>query len=78
MKKFMNMPNLIPTTENNIIEEYKRYPDIKHVAKVYNISSKEVRCILNQAGIKIVKTKGVSYDELKDVGMSKRDFYHDA
>lgn len=28
------MKNLIPTTENNIIEEYKRYPDIKCVAKM--------------------------------------------
>lgn len=77
MKDFMNMPNLIPVTENNVIEEYKRYPDIKHVAKVYDIPVKEVRQILKQAGIKTSNTKETSNDKLKDIGMSERDFCDD-
>ena len=57
MKEFMNLPEIIPVTENNIIEEYRRSSDIKHVAKVFNISTKEVRQTLKQAGIKITKKK---------------------
>lgn len=77
MKEFMNIPEIIPVTENNIIEEYRRYPDVKHVAKVFDISIKEVRQILKQAGIKIEKPKEKEYSELKENGLRERDFYHD-
>lgn len=52
MDNFMNVPELISATENNIIEEYKRYKDVKHVAKVFDISAQEVNNILKQVGIK--------------------------
>lgn len=77
MKEFMNIPEIIPVTENNIIEEYRRYPDIKHVTKVFDISIKEVRQILKQAGIKTTKQREKEYNELNDNGMRERDFYHD-
>lgn len=76
MQEFMNMPEIIPVTENNIIEEYRRSSDIKHVAKVFNISTKEVRQVLKQAGIKTTK-RNSEFDALKEVGMSERDFYHE-
>lgn len=55
MEPFMNVPELISATANNIIEEYSRYPNVKHVAKVYNITVKEVRDVLKQAGIRVAK-----------------------
>lgn len=41
MKEFMNLPEIIPVTENNIIEEYRRSSDIKHVAKVFTFQQKK-------------------------------------
>lgn len=77
MKEFMNIPEIIPVTENNIIEEYRRYPDVKHVAKVFDISIKEVRQTLKQSGIKTTKQREKEYNELNDNGIRERDFYHD-
>lgn len=52
MEEFMNIPEIVPVTENNIIEEYRKTNDVKRVAKVFCISTKEVRDIL-QARIKM-------------------------
>lgn len=70
----MNVPGLIDASEINIISEYKKYPDVKHVAKVFDISTKEVRDILKQAGIKISK-ENENVDSLKDIGISEKDLY---
>lgn len=76
MNDFMNRPEIIPVTELNIIEEFNRYDDIKHVAKVFNITTDQVRAVLKQAGIKIRKARqSKQVDELRDVGMTERDFY---
>ena len=77
MDNFMNVPEIIPITENNIIEEYRMNPDVKSVAKVYGISTKEVRDILKRAGIKTIMKKKTSPSALEDIGMTERDFYCD-
>ena len=77
VKEFMNLPEIIPVTENNIIEEYRRFKYVKHVAKVFGVSEKEVRQILKQAGIKTTSKKRSEYSKLRDNGLSERDFYHD-
>ena len=73
----MNIPELIEASEINIIMEYERNPDIKHVAKVFDITQKEVREVLKQAGIRTRKRKNSDYNALREVGMSERDFYHE-
>lgn len=77
MNDFMNKTDIIPASELNIIEEYKRSQDIKYVAKVYDISIGEVRKILKQAGVLVRKAINNNYysSELHDVGMRERDFY---
>lgn len=74
MEEFMNMPEIIPVTENNIIEEFKRTGDIKHVAKVFCISTKDVKGVLKQAGIKVT-TQRKKTTTLDEIGMSNKDFY---
>ena len=76
MNQFMNEPGCIfMATSRNIIEEYNWCKDIKHVAKVYDISTNEVKDVLKQAGIKVRKPRVRKTDPLHDVGMSERDFY---
>lgn len=74
MENFMNIPEFIEPTANNIIEEYKRYYDVGKVARVFKIDPKQVRETLKQAGIKIEKKSRRRPTPLEDVGMSEKDF----
>ena len=74
MENFMNIPEFIEPTANNIIEEYKRYYDVGKVARAFKIDPKRVREILKQAGIKIEKKSQRKTTPLQDVGMSEKDF----
>lgn len=78
MNDFMNLPGkIIEPTPSNIIYEYNQIQDVKRVATVFQISTKEVKDILKQAGIKVAMTRKTKDSPLKDVGMSETDFYRD-
>lgn len=78
MKDFMNIPGvIIEPTPSNIIYEYNQLQDMKRVAVVFQISTKEVKDILRQAGIKVATTRKTKDSPLKDIGMSETDFYRD-
>lgn len=80
MKNFMNeLGQFIEPSERNIIEEYRRYEDVAHISRVFNITNAEVRKVLKQAGIQIKSSrrKNKVLDPLREVGMSERDFYRD-
>lgn len=74
----MNIPGkIIEPTPLNIIYEYNQLQDVKRVAAVFQISTKEVKDILRQAGIKVATTRKTKDSPLKDIGMSETDFYRD-
>lgn len=78
MNDFMNIPGkIIEPTPSNIIYEYNQIRDIKRVAAVFQISTKEVKDVLKQAGIKVATTRKTKDNLLKDIGMSETDFYMD-
>lgn len=78
MKDFMNIPeSIIEPTPSNIIYEYNQIQDVKRVAAVFQISTKEVKDILRQAGIKVATTRKTKDSPLKNIGMSETDFYKD-
>ena len=78
MNNFMNIPGvIIEPTPSNIIYEYNQLQDVKRVAAVFQISTKEVNDILRQAGIKVATTRKTKDSPLKDIGMSETDFYRD-
>ena len=75
---FMNFPEgIIELTPSNIIYEYNQIKDVKRVAAVFQISTKEVKDILKQAGIKVAPTRKTKDSPLKDIGMTETDFYRD-
>ena len=78
MSDFMNLPGgIIEPTPANILYEYNQIQDVKRVAAVFQISTKEVKDILRQAGIKVATARKTKDDPLKDIGMSETDFYKD-
>lgn len=78
MNDFMNIPGkIIEPTPANILYEYNQIQDVKRVAAVFQISTKEVKNILKQAGIKTVTTRKTKDSPLKDIGMSETDFYRE-
>lgn len=78
MHNFMNLPErIVEPTPANIIYEYYQLQDVKRVAAVFQVSTKEVKDILRQAGIKVATTRKTKDSPLKDVGMSETDFYKD-
>lgn len=75
---FMNFPEgIIELTPSNIIYEYNQIKDVKRVAAVFQISTKEVKDILKQVGIKVATTRKTKDSPLKDIGMIETDFYRD-
>ena len=78
MDDFINLPEgIINPTPSNIIYEYNQIQDVKRVAAVFQISTKEVKDILKQAGIKVATTRKTKNNPLKDIGMRETDFYRD-
>lgn len=78
MNEYMNLPEgIIEHTPSNIIYEYNQVQDVKRVAAVFQISTKEVKDILKQAGIKVATTRKTKDDPLKDIGIKETDFYRD-
>ena len=78
MNDFMNLPEgIIEPTPSNIIYEYNKFHDVKRVASVFQNSTKEVKDILKQAGIKVATTRKTKDSPLKDIGMTETDFYRD-
>lgn len=78
MNDFMNLPEgIIEPTPLNIIYEYNQVQDVKRVAAVFQISTKEVKDVLKQAGIKVATTRKTKDSPLKDIGMAETDFYRD-
>lgn len=78
MNDFMNIPGvIIEPTPSNILYEYNQIQDVKCVAAVFQVSTKEVKDILRQAGIKVATTRKTKDSPLKDIGMSETDFYKD-
>lgn len=78
MNEFMNLPEgIIDPTPSNIIYEYNKIQDVKRVAAVFQISTKEVKGILKQAGIKVATTRKTKDSPLKEIGMKETDFYRD-
>ena len=78
MDVFMNLPEgIIVPTPSNIIYEYNQVQDVKRVAAVFQISTKEVKDILKQAGIKVATTRKTKDSPLKYIGMTETDFYKD-
>lgn len=74
----MNIPGkIIEPTPLNIIYEYNQIQDVKRVAAVFQVSTKEIKDILKQAGIKTVTTRKTKDSPLKDIGMSETDFYRE-
>lgn len=78
MNNFMNIPGaIIEPTPSNIVYEYNQLQDVKRVASVFQISVKEVKAVLKQAGIKSATSTKTKVNPLKDIGMSEADFYRD-
>ena len=78
MNDFMNLPEgIIKPTPSNIIYEYNQIQDLKRVAAIFQISAKEVKNILKQAGIKVATTRKTKDNPLKDIGMTETDFYRE-
>lgn len=78
MNDFMNIPRkIIESTPSNIIYEYNQIQDVKRVAAVFQVSTKEVKDILKQASIKTTMTRKTKDSPLKDIGMSETDFYRE-
>lgn len=50
MQECINYPVNQPWTNQDIIMEYRRYHDKRKVARIYDISVKEVHLILKKAG----------------------------
>lgn len=48
MENFMNEPVEYNWTENDVIEEFEKYKDKKMIAKIYDITVKEVAEILKR------------------------------
>ena len=78
MHNFMNLPEgIIEPTPANILYEYNQIQDVKRVAAVFQISTKEVKDILKQAGIKVATTRKTKDNLSKEIGMRETDFYID-
>lgn len=48
--EFMNLPESHVVTDQDIVEEYQKYTDIKKVAKIFDLSVQDVRDVLRSMG----------------------------
>ena len=71
---YMNLPEYIEVLPSDIVREYWRCEDVKQVAAIYCLTTKEVNAILKQAGVKKVKKKRIKENILDEIGISKKDF----
>ncbi|WP_444492190.1 hypothetical protein [[Ruminococcus] torques] len=44
--RFMNLPEFHTVTDQDIVEEYYKYNDIKKVAKIFDLSVQNVKDVL--------------------------------
>lgn len=44
--EFMNLPESHVATDQDIVEEYQKYNDIKKIAKIFDLSVQDVRDVL--------------------------------
>lgn len=50
MEEYINYPVEFEWSDQDVITEYRRYHDKRKVARIYNISVKEVNTILRKVG----------------------------
>lgn len=74
MLNYMNIPEYIEVLPSDIVREYRHCEDVKQVAAIYCMTTKEVNAILRQAGVKKVKKKKIKESKLDEIGMSESDF----
>lgn len=48
---FMNLPEFHTVTDQDIVEEYYKYNDIKKVAKIFDLSVQNVKNLLRKSKI---------------------------
>lgn len=48
---FMNLPEFHAVTDQDIVEEYYKYNDIKKVAKIFDLSVQNVKNLLRKSKI---------------------------
>lgn len=51
MNNFMNQPVPHNITDEDIIAEYRKYNDIKKVAKIFDLSLQDIRVVLRKSKI---------------------------
>lgn len=49
IENFMNLPESHTVTDQDIVEEYYKYNDIKKVAKIFDLSVQDVRDALRKS-----------------------------
>lgn len=51
IENFMNLPECHTVTDQDIVEEYYKYNNIKKVAKIFDLSVHDVRDVLRKSKI---------------------------
>lgn len=63
-------------SDSDVIREYYNCEDVKLVAQLFGISTKEVNAILKKGKVKKKKKSNTDETELQKIGMSERDFWN--